>query len=111
MVSAGRMVAPTLATSLFSLSVERNLLGGYGVCHSFFPLVLLNIAGYKIASPSRTYMGCRVCKFLITVRRVKAAVSSDLLPVIARSLLSSYQFCQEIKDHVQIAGVKLKSIT
>jgi len=37
-VSAARIMAPVIATSLFSFSVEHNFLGGYGVYAVFFVL-------------------------------------------------------------------------
>ncbi len=40
-VSITRAIGPAFATSLFSLSVEKNILGGYGVYALFFILSIL----------------------------------------------------------------------
>lgn len=37
-VAAARAIGPALSTSLFSFSVERNILGGYGV-YAFFTVL------------------------------------------------------------------------
>lgn len=40
-VSVSRAIGPAFATSMFSLSVEHNILGGYGVYALFFVLSIL----------------------------------------------------------------------
>jgi predicted membrane protein len=46
-VSTVRAIAPALATSLFSLSVERNILGGYAV---YAILLVLSVFGLLLAT-------------------------------------------------------------
>lgn len=53
-VSIVRAIGPALATSLFSFSVEKNILGGYGV----YPLLTsMTIVALTLAArlPSRTW--------------------------------------------------------
>jgi hypothetical protein len=54
LVSFARAVGPALATALFSLSVERNYLGGYAV-YLFWGLVSLGSLGVAMMLPVRVW--------------------------------------------------------
>ena len=46
-VSVQRAVGPAIAASLFSFSLENNIMGGYGV---FYALILCTVADFWLAS-------------------------------------------------------------
>ncbi|CAA7260853.1 unnamed protein product [Cyclocybe aegerita] len=46
LVSVGRITLPALASSLLSLSIQKNILGGYG---SYFTLMLFALGGIRLA--------------------------------------------------------------
>ena len=55
--SGSRTVAPTLATSLFALSLQRNLAGGNLVYYFFLGLTLVGIYGTSFLPPDKPRRG------------------------------------------------------
>lgn len=55
--SGSRTIAPTLATSLFALSLQRNLAGGNLVYYIFLGLTLVGIYGTSFLPPDKPRRG------------------------------------------------------
>lgn len=52
-VSIARAIGPALSTSLFSYSVQHNILGGYGV---YVPMIILSLFGLTFANLLPTHL-------------------------------------------------------